>query len=421
MTTKRNHALKKQLYGIPLPIPALQQHHATTTHQTPATQSNSQLVCTDIATSTRIPSLISILRYLQRQCTTRQSPTQDLIQGDFHLGGASVWIHDSKDMATLFRQGFFGKGTLSRSEATWRERTTGNSQGVSLEELTRQRRVERAQLRKEKLIQAQQGIPAVSSSSTPLSISTETPPSAPSPSLLAAPTVFAVKQLTDAEIDTAMQRPTTISTVPPFNTNGMNQDEHSRTSDDNYEHLQLSLEEAFFLVFAVECISVSERTASSNKDRGSFYTATPLSVQECWLRFAEASVLRQATRSSTSPPLLEISPVNPFIIRYVVYHYYRSLGWVVKDGLKYGTDYLLYKKGLVFGHSQFGVRTIACKTAADVASSTTQLPSISANRPSIPASLLTPTPGLVVSHAAYSWQWLLALNRVISQVQKNRQ
>ncbi|CAH1762021.1 12092_t:CDS:2 [Entrophospora sp. SA101] len=37
---------------------------------------------------------------------------------------------------------------------------------------------------------------------------------------------------------------------------------------------------------------------------------------------------------------------------YVAYHYFRSLGWVVRCGMKFGVDYVLYEKGPPFKHSQ---------------------------------------------------------------------
>ncbi|KAF8929648.1 tRNA splicing endonuclease subunit sen2 [Dissophora ornata] len=87
-----------------------------------------------------------------------------------------------------------------------------------------------------------------------------------------------------------------------------------------------------------------------------------MSIRECWLRFSEASTLQnQKFTNNTSPTTFEISANNPFIVRYVVYHHYRSQGWIVKDGIKYGTDFLLYQKGMVFGHSQYAVRVIPCE------------------------------------------------------------
>jgi hypothetical protein len=43
----------------------------------------------------------------------------------------SVWVMDRKDMDILFRRGFFGKGTLSRSEPSWRERRVDLVKGGS--------------------------------------------------------------------------------------------------------------------------------------------------------------------------------------------------------------------------------------------------------------------------------------------------
>ena len=43
---------------------------------------------------------------------------------------------------------------------------------------------------------------------------------------------------------------------------------------------------------------------------------------------------------------------NPFLVNYAAYHYYRSLGWVVKGGIKFCVDLLLYKRGPVFHHAE---------------------------------------------------------------------
>lgn len=45
----------------------------------------------------------------------------------------SVWVTDREDMDILFRRGFFGKGTLSRSEPSWRERRVDLLKGGSSE------------------------------------------------------------------------------------------------------------------------------------------------------------------------------------------------------------------------------------------------------------------------------------------------
>ncbi|XP_037658251.1 tRNA-splicing endonuclease subunit Sen2 [Choloepus didactylus] len=89
-----------------------------------------------------------------------------------------------------------------------------------------------------------------------------------------------------------------------------------------FEYLQLSLEEAFFLVYALGCLSV-------------YYEEQPLTIVKLWKAFTS------------------IQPT--FRTTYMAYHYFRSKGWVPKVGLKYGTDLLLYRKGPPFYHASYSV------------------------------------------------------------------
>ncbi|XP_008103417.3 tRNA-splicing endonuclease subunit Sen2 isoform X1 [Anolis carolinensis] len=89
-----------------------------------------------------------------------------------------------------------------------------------------------------------------------------------------------------------------------------------------FEYLQLSLEEAFFLVYALGCLSIH-------------YNEVPLSIVKLWEVFSGAQPNFKAT--------------------YMAYHYFRSKGWVPKVGLKYGTDLLLYRKGPPFYHASYSV------------------------------------------------------------------
>ncbi|NWT11841.1 SEN2 endonuclease, partial [Vireo altiloquus] len=89
-----------------------------------------------------------------------------------------------------------------------------------------------------------------------------------------------------------------------------------------FEYLQLSLEEAFFLVYALGCLSI-------------YYGEEPLSIVKLWEVFSD---------------------VKPdFKTTYMAYHYFRGKGWVPKVGLKYGTDLLLYRKGPPFYHASYSV------------------------------------------------------------------
>lgn len=71
-----------------------------------------------------------------------------------------------------------------------------------------------------------------------------------------------------------------------------------------------------------------------------------MSLKELWQEFQQAHL----PIGNDLPQSLRLD--NPFLINYVVYHHYRSLGWVVKGGIKFCVDYLLYKRGPVFSHAE---------------------------------------------------------------------
>ena len=50
-----------------------------------------------------------------------------------------------------------------------------------------------------------------------------------------------------------------------------------------------------------------------------------------------------------------LAPDNQFILNYVVYHHFRALGWVIRPGVKFSCDYMLYHRGPVFSHAEFAV------------------------------------------------------------------
>lgn len=73
------------------------------------------------------------------------------------------------------------------------------------------------------------------------------------------------------------------------------------------EKLILTLEEAFFLLYGLGCLQVVYN------DHHIF------NIEECWKAFSQSN--------------------SQFIERYVVYHYFRSKGYIVKPGIKFGGDY----------------------------------------------------------------------------------
>lgn len=87
------------------------------------------------------------------------------------------------------------------------------------------------------------------------------------------------------------------------------------------ETLHLTYEETFFLLYGLGCLKLLN------------FDGTVLTIDGAWEYFCKID--------------------KYFIQKYVAYHYFRSKGWVVKPGLKYGGDFLLYKQGPPFYHASY--------------------------------------------------------------------
>ncbi|KAI8976272.1 tRNA intron endonuclease [Pilobolus umbonatus] len=200
--------------------------------------------------------------------------------------GNIVWVEQGKE--DLFMFGFFGKGSLSRSQPTWLKRTLrNNTEALSLEEVTVQRRRRRRQQ--------------------------EEPADGLKPHELL-----------------------------------------ELTGRKDMESYQLDLCEAYFLVYALNVLVIQDSQQNT------------LSIDQCWDIFSEADTL--------------------FPIHYAVYHYYRSIGWVPKNGMKFGVDYVLYETGASSQHAAYAIIIIPVNSHSEV------------------------------EHK--QWDWLLRLNRICTQVKK---
>lgn len=85
--------------------------------------------------------------------------------------------------------------------------------------------------------------------------------------------------------------------------------------------VRLSLEEAFFLAFALGGV-----VAASAAARRPPALPTPLTADALW-----------ACAAASRPP-----PSPPFPASYAAYHHCRAKGWTVRSGLRYGADFALY-------------------------------------------------------------------------------
>lgn len=337
-------------------------------------------------------------------------PHNDIHSAYFDPNTSSVHVTDEKTVRALWEMGFFGKGSLSRSEPTWldqEKKRRGLLGGVTSEEVTRQRRAERRELklqraRSEKLIieQRLQAEAAAREGHTSPETQSGLPSGATNGTAVTAEK-FSVKKAREAKLLEAQQlakrdretagKAVRFSTTAEGNDSTVKQSENTivdggestpETTVDNEEHLQISNEEAFFLVYGLGALHIFD------KDR-----KTVLSPRSLLIRFCHHSY---------SPPRdmsLDLKTDDPFLISYVVYHHFRSLGWVVRSGVKFGVDYLLYNRGPVFSHAEFAVVVI----------------------PSYDHPYWSETENRRAECAgkqARSWWWFHCVNRVQAQVKK---
>lgn len=148
------------------------------------------------------------------------------------------------------------------------------------------------------------------------------------------------------------------------------------------EHLQLTLEESFFLAYGLGVLSVKDAE-----------TGSVISNQK---------LLSLCRQTSYFPARAEadLVPDDPFMLNYVVYHHFRSLGWCVRAGTKFSVDFLLYNRGPVFSHAAFGILVL----------------------PSYSDPYWTAEPSrrdYVTKKQTRNWAWLHCINRVIVQAKKS--
>ena len=315
---------------------------------------------------------------------------------------SSVHVTNNDTMRRLWEMGFFGKGSLSRSEPTWHE--TQKKRGATSEEHTGKRRAERRQLKLARARKEQEDlsqkvdndalksngivVPSLENTAESRSIDqileadsqTNTPPEATETT--ANGTIHGFDEWKKAiDANGALTPPTTSVSS---DTTHMNGNGHPMTklqgtkmvrfsptiearefdlsspiispiktpgtsplsvaaptanaTPSTQEHLQLSLEEAFFLSYSLGILDIFSEDSDT--------ILTPVSL---------LSLFR---RHSFSPPRSLSSPEAPddaFLVSYAAFHHYRSLGWVVRSGVKFSVDYLLYNRGPAFAHAEFSV------------------------------------------------------------------
>ncbi|KAL4927784.1 chromatin-binding protein RAD9 [Aspergillus undulatus] len=332
-------------------------------------------------------------------------PHNDIHSAYFDSNTSSVHVTDERTIRALWEMGFFGKGSLSRSEPTWLEqekKRRGLLGGVTSEEVTRQRRAERRELkiqraRSEKLIieQRLQAEAAAREGHTLLEGGDLSSADGATNGTVITAEKFSVKKAREAKFleqqlarrdkentEKNVQFAENNNTTLKADTTVNGRESSEEMTIDNEEHLQLSNEEAFFLVYGLGALHIFD------KNRKTVLSSNFLLTLFCHHSYSPPRELTSGLKSD-----------DPFLVSYIVYHHFRSLGWVVRSGVKFGVDYLLYNRGPVFSHAEFAVVVI----------------------PSYDHPYWSETKerkAECASKQARSWWWLHCVNRVQAQVKK---
>ncbi|KAI4760308.1 hypothetical protein E4T52_06789 [Aureobasidium sp. EXF-3400] len=353
---------------------------------------------------------LSLLRiayiYLSQLISAPPSHRDIPITGIFSSETRSVHITDHASVRALWEMGFFGKGTMSRSEPSWLDREKARLKankhgGGTAEENTRKRREERKLFKLERArAEAEQIEETLRKERAALETANEEKDEDKATEI-AISHVFPWMQQQDSEAefkeetqavpveDTKPEEPATnIVEVPvlptgstihttgiPNNTAIAEREEEEEAPITNQEHLQLNLEESFFLSYALGSLQILDSD-----------TKQPLSTPSLLTLF------RQHSHFPTSQ-ISSLRPDDPFLLNYVVYHHYRSLGWVVRPGVKFSCDFLLYNRGPVFSHAEFALLIIPEYAEGSVEAAE--------------------------GKGKMGWWWLHCVNRVQSQVKKS--
>jgi tRNA-splicing endonuclease subunit Sen2 len=320
----------------------------------------------------------------------------------------SIHVTDPVSIRALWEQGFWGKGSLSRSEPQWlvaEKRRRGAQASKTSTEVTQSRREERRQFKLERAKAQREAIEQQLRQEG--------------------------KIVSDANIDKLVGSDTKDTSKPgeAAGTSTINEtidgtvaqaDPEAALELDipDLEHLQLTPEEAFFLTYVLGALKVINVDAQKLTDDSQHYPTWYLLRVYC----AHASSsnefidlegilthLRTAYNMSNSATRMDpamscvpsIAPDNPFLMKYVVFHHFRSLGWVVRPGVKFAVDYLLYIRGPAFTHAEFAIMII---------------PSYSAAYWNKPADGQSQVRAAEKEHR--DWWWFHRVNRVQTQVMK---
>lgn len=315
----------------------------------------------------------------------------------YSLETQSIHVTDPASIRALWENGFWGKGSLSRSEPQWlvaEKRRRGAQASKTSTEVTQSRREERRQFKLERAKAQREAI------EQQLRQEGKLVPDA------------AIDELADGDVKVSTVDQTANVTLAEEQGEAIAKLEEIDIPD--LEHLQLTPEEAFFLSYVLGALDVVDISTSESDAQLEPYPSWFLFRLYCAHASASSDTidgemsmthLRTAynmSKAATQVPqallcVPSIAPDNPFLLKYAVFHHFRSLGWVVRPGIKFAVDYLLYLRGPAFTHAEFAIMIIPSYSA----------PYWSENQDSE-----------TVDKQRKDWWWFHRVNRVQTQVMK---
>jgi tRNA-splicing endonuclease subunit Sen2 len=290
--------------------------------------------------------------------------------------------------------GFFGKGSLSRSEPNWLDferRRLGLVAFETIEEAIGRRRKERENFKLERARLEREALEAQKRKEAGI-LDDHKPNSNDGPTLMDSKRLEAEAQLERNINGHVVSTKQTIEQdckhQPAHSAQSLTKEHVEESSQSaiepiNQEHLQLSLDEAFYLCYSIGSLEVIDPASGKAIAKTS-------------------SLLKLFRQNSYFPPALghNLKPDDPFLLSYVVYHHFRSLGWVVRDGIKFAADYLIYERGPVFTHAAFAIIIVPSYTDPYWSATAERVKYVEKKK------------------AKKSWHWLHCINRVQNHVVK---
>lgn len=313
------------------------------------------------------------IRLLRHSLSTPTSHTVVHISY-FSTETQSVHVTDPASVRALWEHGFWGKGSLSRSEPQWlaaEKKRLGIAENKTSAEVTQSRREERRQFKLERARAQREAIEQQLIQEGKLEADGSIEELVEDGQVAESPrgTIYtpgAGDEVTLNGESIASEVGKSLAENPPAW--GEDEEEAEKKIEiKDQEHLQLTPEEAFYLIYALGALQVlpHDKDAEHWPSRHplptwyllrlfTLHAASPL-PQEA-LECLRSTLPANCVPSIPSPP--PIAPDNQFILRYVVYHHFRSLGWVVRSGVKFAVDFLLYLRGPAFHHAEFAIMIV---------------------------------------------------------------